>query len=191
VARVIAVLDACVLYSAPIRDLLMQLAKQDVFQARWSDDIHEEWIRSVLVERTDLTAAQLARTRALMEKHLCDARVTGYAELLSSLTLPDPDDRHVLAAAIVGGATVIITFNLKDFPDSLTAPYDCKAVHPDEFLLDIAVGAPEQMIQAVRAILERLRDPPMSLDQYVDVLSRVGLPRIADALAVIKWDVAK
>src|SRR5882672_11178351 len=104
----------------------MQLAKQDVFQARWSDDIHEEWIRSVLEDRSDLTAAQLARTRALMDKHLCDARVIGYAELLPTLTLPDPGDRHVLAAAIVGGATVIITFNLKDFPDHLTARHDCK-----------------------------------------------------------------
>src|SRR5260370_28098425 len=99
-AGVVAVLDACVLYPAPIRDLLLQLAKQDAFQARWSDDIHEEWIRSVLKDRNDLTAAQIARTRTLMERHLCDARVTGYAELLPTLTLPDPDDRHVLAAAI-------------------------------------------------------------------------------------------
>ena len=75
-ARVVAILDACVLYPAPIRDLLMQLAKQGAFQARWSDDIHEEWIRSVLEDRGDLTAAQIARTRALMERHLPDARVT-------------------------------------------------------------------------------------------------------------------
>jgi hypothetical protein len=126
-----------------------------------------------------------------MEQHLCDARVTGYAELLPTLALPDPDDRHVLAAAIVGGATVIITFNLKDFPDQMTAPHDCKAVHPDEFLLDIAVGAPGQMIQAVRAILERLRDPPVSFDKYVDVLRRVRLPQIAEALTALKQDVTQ
>ena len=190
-ARVVAILDACVLYPAPIRDLLMQLAKQGAFQARWSDDIHEEWIRSVLEDRGDLTAAQIARTRALMERHLPDARVTGYAELLPTLTLPDPDDRHVLAAAIIGGATAIVTFNLKDFPDRLTALHDCKAVHPDEFLLDIGVGAPEQMIQAVRAILQRLRNPRVDFDGYVKVLRRVGLPRIADAMAAIREDVTQ
>jgi hypothetical protein len=93
-----------------------------------------------------------------------------------------------LAAAIVGGATVIVTFNLKDFPDNLMALHDCKAVHPDEFLFDVAVGAPEQMIQAVRAILERLRDPPVSFDKYVDVLRRVGLPQTADALTATAQD---
>lgn len=188
-ARIVAVLDACVLYPAPIRDLLMQFAKQDAFQARWSDDIQEEWTRSVLEERNDLSVAQLARTRVLMDKHIPDARVTGYANLLSELTLPDPDDRHVLAAAIVGGATVIVTFNLKDFPDQLTAPHDCKAAHPDDFLHDIAVGARGQMIQAVRAILARLRNPPVSFDMYVDVLRRVQLPRFAEILAAMKQDV--
>jgi hypothetical protein len=167
----------------------MQLAKQDAFQARWSDDIHEEWIRSVLKDRSDLAAAQIARTRSLIDQHLFDARVTGYAELIPTLTLPDPDDRHVLAAAIVGGATIIVTFNLKDFPDHLTTPHDCKAMHPEEFLLNIDIGAPEQMIRAVRAILERLRNPPVTFDHYVDLLRRVRLPRIADVLASRKQDV--
>jgi len=72
---------------------------------------------------------------------------SGNWPIASGGTVPDPDDRHVLAAAIVGGATVIVTFNLKDFPDRLTALHDCKAVHSDEFLLDIGVGAPEQMIK--------------------------------------------
>lgn len=149
-ASPIAVLDACVLYPAPIRDLLMQLAKQDAFQARWSDDIHAEWITSLLADRDDLTPNQLARTRALMDQHVPDALVTGHVDLLPSLTLPDPNDRHVLAAAIVGGATVIVTFNLKDFPAGELAPYECRAVHPDDFLLEIADRAPDQMLEAAR-----------------------------------------
>lgn len=176
-ARVVAVLDACVLYPAPIRDLFMQLAKQDAFQARWSNEIHEEWIRSVLAERRDLTPAQLARTRKLMDRHVPDACVTGHAGLVPTLTLPDPDDRHVLAAAIVGGATAIVTFNLKDFPDALTRPHDCKAVHPDEFLLDVALSAPEQASQAVRAILDRLRNPPVSFEQYIETCTATACSR--------------
>ena len=190
-ARVVAVLDACVLYPAPIRDLLMQLAKQNAFQARWSAEIHDEWIRNVLANRGDLTPAQLARTRMLMDKHIPDARVTGHIDLLPTLSLPDPDDRHVLAAAIVGGATAIITFNLKDFPDTLTTPHDCKAVHPDDFLLDIALSAPDQILQAVRAILDRLRNPPVAFDEYVETLRRNRLPQTADAVAGMKGETSK
>jgi predicted nucleic acid-binding protein len=185
-ASVVAVLDACVLYPAPIRDLLMQLAKQDAFQARWSDDIHDEWIRSVLADRDDLTPAQLARTRALMDTHVPDALVTGYLDMLPSLALPDPDDRHVLAAAIVSRSTVIITFNLKDFPDDKLALYDCRAVHPDDFLLDLAGHTPDQMIQATHAILRRLRNPPVTLNDYFDMLRKIGLPATAHALTTMK-----
>lgn len=60
--------NACVLYPAPLRDLLMRLALTDRFRARWTEDIHEEWIRNVLVNRPDLTREQLDRTRTLMKK---------------------------------------------------------------------------------------------------------------------------
>ena len=130
----------------------------------------------MLADRDDLTPMQLARTRALMDTHVPDALVTGYLDVLPSLTLPDLDDRHVLAAAIVSRATVIITFNLKDFPDDKLALYDCRAVHPDDFLLDLAVHTPDQMILATHAILRRLRNPPVSLDDYFDMLRKIGLP---------------
>ena len=125
-----------------------------------------------------------------MDKHVPDACVMGHAELVPMLTLPDPGDRHVLAAAIVGGATTIVTFNLKDFPDHLTAPHDCRAVHPDQFLLEFAVGAPERLMAAVRAILARLLNPPLSFDDYINVLHRVRLPRTAGALAAMTDDIS-
>ena len=89
------VYDACVLYPAPLRDLLMHLALTDLFRAKWTDAIHEEWMRSVLENRPDLRREQLERTRDLMNSHVRDCLVTNYEELVSALTLPDPDDRLV------------------------------------------------------------------------------------------------
>ena len=117
-----ALYDACVLYPAPLRDLLMHLALTDLFRAKWTDAIHEEWMRAVLETRPDLTREKLERTRNLMNAHVRDCLVTGYEGLIPGLPLPDPDDRHVLAAAIRGRADVIVTFNLKDFPATTLAP---------------------------------------------------------------------
>ena len=97
---VTALLDACVLYPAPLRDFLLNLACSGIFRARWSDEIHDEWIRNLLQNRPDLTAAQLRRTRELMNKAVPDCLVGGYLGIAKSLILPDPDDAHVLAAAI-------------------------------------------------------------------------------------------
>src|SRR5690606_10197106 len=116
--------DACVLFPAPLRDLLMHVALTDLYRAKWTDAIHEEWIRSVLNARPDLSRPQLERTRQLMNVHVRDCLVTGYEALIDGVTLPDPKDRHVVAAAIGAGANVIVTFNLKDFPESALKPWN-------------------------------------------------------------------
>lgn len=121
-----ALYDACVLYPAPLRDLLLQLALTDRFRAKWTNAIHDEWIRNVLEQRPDLTAAQLQRTRELMDLHVRDCLVDGYEPLIAGLNLPDPNDRHVLAAAIHARADVIVTFNLGDFPAAVLKPTDLK-----------------------------------------------------------------
>jgi hypothetical protein len=108
VARIV-LYDACVLYPAPLRDLLMQLAVADLFQARWTKEIHDEWTRNLLADRPDIKPASLARCRELMNRHVSDCLVTGYEALRPTLTLPDPDDRHILAAAIHGQAGAIVT----------------------------------------------------------------------------------
>ena len=115
VTPVTALYDACVLYPAPLRDLLMWLALTDLFRARWTDRIHDEWIGAVLRERPELKV-NLERTRAMMNAHVRDCLVTGYEPLIEALDLPDPDDRHVLAAAIAGRADLIVTKNLQTFP---------------------------------------------------------------------------
>lgn len=121
-AKFTAIFDACVLYPAPLRDLLMSLALTGLFRAKWTAAIHEEWIGNLLRNRDDLTRPQLERTRDLMDRAVPDALVAGYEELIDPLTLPDPDDRHVLAAAIRGRADVIVTSNLKDFPETALKP---------------------------------------------------------------------
>ena len=126
----IVLYNACVLYPAPLRDLLMRLALTGLFQARWTDRIHDEWTRNVLADRPDITAASLARGRGLMDQHVPDSLVTGYEPLIATLTLPDPDDRHVLAAAVHGGAGFIVTFNLSDFPASVLSQYHIEAIDP-------------------------------------------------------------
>ena len=115
----VAVLDACVLYPAPLRDLLLRLALTDLFRARWTDRIHEEWIQSLLSKRPDLSRERLQRTRGLMDRTVPDCLVTGFEELIETLVLPDPDDRHVLAAAIRSQAGVIVTYNIRDFPEEV------------------------------------------------------------------------
>jgi hypothetical protein len=75
---IVALYDACALYPAPLRDLLMQLAMMDLFSAKWTNAIHDEWIRNVLIQRPDLRQAQLERTRKLMNAHVLDCLVEGY-----------------------------------------------------------------------------------------------------------------
>ncbi len=108
-AAFIVFYDANVLYPAELRNLLMHLALIGVFRAKWSADVHEEWIGNLLMNRSDLARAKLERTRQLMDKAAPDAPVRGYEHLIPGLVLPDPNDRHVLAAAIRAGTSVIVT----------------------------------------------------------------------------------
>lgn len=101
-----------------MRDLLLQLAVADLFRARWTADIHREWIDALLLDQPHRNRAALERTRDLMDTATRDSLVTGHHGLIPSLRLPDPDDRHVLAAAIVGRCDAIVTWNPRDFPDA-------------------------------------------------------------------------
>jgi predicted nucleic acid-binding protein len=177
VANFTAIYDACVLYPAPLRDLLMHLALTDLFRAKWTDAIHDEWIRSVLKDRPDLTREQLERTRALMNLHVRDCLVTNYEDLIPSLTLPDPDDRHVLAAAIRGRADVIVTFNLSDFPPDALARSGIEAQHPDDFVVHLLDLAPGSVCAAVKRQRESLRNPPKSAEELLATFESQGLPQ--------------
>lgn len=96
--------DACVLYPAPLRDLLLRIATTGIVRARWSEAILDECFRSIAAQRPEIPPEALARTRVLMNRAAPDCLVTGYEHLIEGLDLPDLDDRHVLAAAIRANA---------------------------------------------------------------------------------------
>ncbi len=181
--------DACVLYPAPLRDLLMQLALTDIFRARWTEQIHDEWIRNVLEERPDLTLEQLTRTKQLMNSHVRDCLITDYESLIPSLELPDPDDRHVLAAAIKGNVDVIVTTNLKDFPSDTLNAFEIEAQHPDDFIASLIDLRPLKVASAVQTVRKRLKSPPRSVDEYLETLLRQGLPLSVSMLRELYFEV--
>lgn len=181
-----AILDACVLYPAPLRDLLIETALTGVYRARWSDAIHEEWIGSLLRQRPDLDPEILARTRALMDSAIPDCLISGYEPLIPSLHLPDSKDRHVLAAAVSGRADVIVTFNLKDFPDETLAAFGIEAQHPDIFLSHQMSLNPHGMLTAARRIRRRLKNPEKSADEYLGTLRQCQLILVASELEKTK-----
>ena len=178
-----AFLDANVLYPADLRSFLMFLAVPGIFRAKWSDDVHEEWISNLLERRPDLTRAQLERTRQLMDKHAPDALVTGYRQLVPALNLPDPNDRHVLAAAVRGGASVIVTNNTKDFPAEALEEFEIEAQTPDEFVHHLIDLYPDEVIQAAEMHRASLRNPPKTREEYLNTLERQGL---TESVAVLR-----
>lgn len=181
-STVTVVYDACVLYPAPLRDLLMRLALTDLCRARWTNLIHDEWIRSVLRQRPDLRADDLERTRSLMNAHVRDGLIAGFEHLISTVRLPDPNDRHVVAAAIHGGASLIVTFNVRDFPPGQLAPYGLATQHPDDFICELLEHSPARVCEAVSRHRRALRNPPRTADEYLATLERQGLMRMVRLL---------
>jgi predicted nucleic acid-binding protein len=181
-ARYTVVLDACVLYPAPLRDLLLSLAAEELFCARWTDRIHQEWTSNLLAKRPDLSAEKLARTVALMNAAVDDCLVRDYEYLVDTLALPDPDDRHVLAAAIVGHADAIVTFNRRDFPDDAVSRHGLDVLHPDDFLVDQYRYDPIFFLRTVKANRQRLRNPAKSAAELVATYEQQGLPQTCAAL---------
>jgi hypothetical protein len=179
----IAVYDACVLYPSFLRDFLVRLAvhgrHQGVFRAKWTGRIHREWIRAVL-RRSGVRRAAILRTRRLMDQHVLGCRVHGYQRWERRLTLPDLNDRHVLAAALACVADTIVTFNTRHFPPTILGPYGIAAVPPDTFVLQLL----DSGIVAVAAAEHRasLMRPPLAVAEYLDHLRSGGLTATAGAL---------
>lgn len=178
-----AILDACVLYPAQLRSLFLYLATAgELFRARWTDANHEEWMRTLCENHPDVTRPKAERIRNLMNAHVPDCLVAGYEELIPTLTLPDPDDRHVLAAAVRGGASAVVTFNLADFPDAVLAPFAVEAVHPDEFVSRLLATQSAKACEAVRRQRLSLKNPPKTADEFVAIIEQCQLPRTAAGL---------
>lgn len=179
--------DANVLYPAPLRDFLMHLALTGVYRARWSAQVHDEWKRNLLINRPELTAEQLDRTSSLMDRAVPDALVVDYAPLIEGLKLPDADDRHVLAAAIKCNASVIVTFNLKDFPKGVLDTFDIEPVHPDDFIADLWDLDKAAVLEAAQRQRASLKNPPHTARQYLDKLLQQKLPETVKLLSVFEF----
>jgi hypothetical protein len=176
-------LDACVLYPAPLRDILLELAAgQGMFRAKWTERIHEEWIRSLLKHRPDLSAEQLHRTRLLMNHSAPDCLVEGYEDIIIGLKLPDAGDRHVLAAAIHASCDAIVTANLGDFPTDYLDRFQIECIHPDDFILHQFGLNPAAVVVSAQRCRGRLRNPPRSAEEYLETLERQGLTKTVTAL---------
>lgn len=180
--RYTAVLDACVLYPAPLRDVLMTLAVERAYRARWTAEIQDEWIRNLLEKRKDLDKEKILRTASLMNDAVEDAIIENYQYIIPTLELPDPDDRHVLAAAIVGHADAIVTFNLKDFPDKLVSQHSVEILHPDDFLVAQYDLDQIGILSIIKACRMKLKNPPKSANDYIATLEQQGLPQMCQIL---------
>lgn len=171
------VYDACVLFAAPLRDLLIRLGHAGMVRARWTEQILDECFLSIKARRPELSDASLLRTRTLMNAAVRDSLVTGYEPLIDGLVLPDKDDRHVLAAAVRSGAQVIVTANLKDFPADVLKAFGVEAQSPDEFVLNLLDLAPGAVAAIVSKQASDLKNPPHTRDQLLETLIANGLVR--------------
>jgi PIN domain-containing protein len=178
----IVVLDACVLYPAALRSLMMWMAVHSLIRPKWTEQIHDEWMRNVLKDRPDLTRAQLERTRRLMDEHGGDCLVSGYEEHIASLTLPDMDDRHVLAAGIEAGADAIITWNLSDFPKKAVEGHGIGVQTPDQLVCALVEDNAGAVLAAMKEHRASLKSPLKSPAEYLETLKTQGLTKAVEAI---------
>lgn len=177
--------DACVLYPAPLRDLLVRLAEKGVVRARWTEQILDEVFASLRRDRPDLAPEKLARTRQRMNDSVRDCLVVGFEPLIDGLALPDPNDRHVLAAAIRSGAQAIITSDLRDFPAAALNAWDIEARHPDDFVVSQVGIASGAVVGAVMQQAAALKNPPCTPEDVLRALERNGLVQTVAELRIL------
>ena len=178
-ARYTAVLDACVLYPAPLRDVLLSLGRAGLYHARWTNQIQDEWVRNLQAQRPDIADDKLRRTCELMNMAIPDCLIENYEALIDKIHLPDPDDRHVVAAAIIGHADAIVTFNLKDFPQSVLSAYNIEAQHPDDFIVNQLELHELLALTAIKEMRARLAKPPRSPAELIATCERNQLTQTA------------
>jgi hypothetical protein len=179
----VAVYDACVLYPFHLRNLLIQCAVDRLVDARWTERIQSEWMRGLFVRKPGLARGSIERTRDLMNRALPDALVAGYEEHISGITLRDLDDRHVVAAGIASRASLIVTWNLRDFPLKELEKHNLGRRDPDAFLMDIHDRVPELLVEVTANARRNLAISAPSADGFLGMLARQRLHRFARAMA--------
>lgn len=177
----VVIYDACVLYPNTLRDLLIRVGLKNFVRARWTDMILDEVDRNI-AQDYDIAPAKLQRRRALMNGAIRDCLVTGFEPLIEGLKLPDPDDRHVLAAAIHAGAQVIVTNNRKDFPPDYLGDWGIERKNADEFVMD-RMGLDDRVVYAcIQEIATSRRRAPNTFEDVLGQLEKSGLTESVAAL---------
>lgn len=178
-----AFLDACVLVPIAPCDTLLRFADAGAFRPLWSDGVEREAIRALCEIHPDIDPSRFHSRFRNMNEAFEDASVSGWEPLVDGLELPDPNDRHVLAAALRGRADVIVTENIKDFPAVLLEPFGIEAVRVDEFLMTqfhLNRGAAARIVGEQASAMGR---PPVTIDQLLGRLAASGAPRFAHAVS--------
>lgn len=177
VDRFVVVLDANVLYPFGVRDALLRFAEAGLYRARWSGDILDEMVRSLLRVKPDREASIL-RMRDAMVRAFPEALIEGYQDLIPALELPDQNDRHVLAVAIRAGAQLIVTENQRDFPAEILRSYNVETLAADNFLVSTFELYPSQALSALRRMRGEYQAPAMNPSEFLLYLQRNGLVKL-------------
>ncbi len=183
-----AFIDANVFYGARLRSLVLFVAQSKLYRARWSERVNDEWIDAVVkkAKRPSVTKQSLQSTRDAMNEAILDCLVENYEHLEVGLQLPDAKDNHVLAAAIHGHASTIVTFNLRDFPSDYVSQFKIHVSHPDQFLIDAYYISPAHFIEAVKQDFTHYKNPKLEFAAYIDALKNAGVPKLAEILVELE-----
>jgi hypothetical protein len=175
----VAVFDACILYPFHLRNIIVQAAVDRLVDARWTDAIHEEWIMNLAANAPTLPLERLYAVRRLMNDALPDANVSRYEDLIPTVHIPDPDDRHVVAAAISAGSSLILTWNLRDFPETELTTHGLRSQTPDAFLAELYDQVPDLTVGSLANARRNLNRSGVSVKEFIDVLNTQNLTQLA------------
>jgi predicted nucleic acid-binding protein len=167
------VLDTNVIYPIDIRDLLFWFAYYELYTPKWSKHIFDEW-KYVMI-RKGVSEEEANKRIGKAQMAFPDALVDNYESLIEGLHLPDEKDRHVLAAAIKTNANVIVTNNLKDFPEDYLANFGLKVKNVDDFITDLIDLNPKRAIQAFKDLVFHRTNPDLDEFQILDRFRKIGL----------------
>ena len=179
-SQAVVLCDANVLYASLLRDLTVRLGVADVLRPRWTTQIHDEWTRNLLMQRPDLDPQALRRTRQLMDDAVPESLLTDPV-YFPGVGLPDPDDEHVLAAARMAGASVLLTFNLSDFPVHLVGS-ELQVLHPDVFFTLLLAEMEADVLAALVKLRHNLSRPALSAVELTHAFERLRLSTFAHQL---------
>lgn len=177
-----AVLDANVFYSTWVTDVLLSFADADLYEPVWSDRIMGEVRNHLPQVWSRATQEGVDKYLDTLDRAFPDASVMGWESLEHVAELPDPDDRHVVAAALKARADVIVTSNLKDFPSEALEPLGLRVVPPDDFLSELFDEDPQEAMAAMHMLVASKQHPPRTMSEEVERLRRLGLARFAGRL---------